>query len=110
MGGALGFRPSGGSITVRAIGLVPRARRLGVGRRLMAAIELEAVRLGVGGINLGASDDAKGFYQRLGYAGRGSMMHKGLPLPGRFQEARLRKLQEAAARRASGGPSAAVPD
>jgi hypothetical protein len=28
----------------------------------------------------------------VGYAGRGSMMHKGLPRPGRSARARLRKL------------------
>ena len=92
VGGALGFRPNGGAITVRAIGVAPHVRRQGLGRRLMAALELEAMKLGAGGINLGASDDARGFYQRLGYAGRGSLMQKGLPLPGRLLEARLRKL------------------
>ena len=95
VGGALAFRPGGSGITMRAIGIQPQHRRHGLGRRLMEAIELEATQLGVGGINLAAVADAKAFYQRLGYAGRGSMMHKGLPLPGRFQEARLRKLRAA---------------
>lgn len=97
VGGALGFRPGGAAITVRAIGLAPRARRQGLGRRLMAAIELEAMKLGARGISLGTSAESKGFYQRLGYAGRGSMMQKGLPLPGRLLEARLRKLAAGAA-------------
>ena len=92
VGGALAFRPGGGGITVRAIGLDPQFRRKGLGRRLMTAIELEAIRLGAGGINLGSNAESKGFYERLGYAGRGTMMHKGLPLPGRFLEARLRKM------------------
>ena len=97
VGGALGFRPNGGAITLRAIGVAPHVRRQGVGRRLMAAIELAAMRLGTGGINLGASPDSRHFYQRLGYAGRGAMMHKGLPRPSRFLEAKLRKMTEAAA-------------
>jgi GNAT superfamily N-acetyltransferase len=90
VGGALAF--GGRGITLRAIGLEPRVRRQGLGHRLMEQIELEAIRRGAGAISLGATDDSKGFYARLGYAGRGTMMHKGLPLPGRFLEARLRKL------------------
>jgi GNAT superfamily N-acetyltransferase len=93
VGGALAF--GGRGITLRAIGLEPRVRRQGLGRRLMERIELEAIRRGAGGISLGANDDSKGFYARLGYAGRGTMMHKGLPLPGRFLEARLRQLADA---------------
>jgi GNAT superfamily N-acetyltransferase len=94
VGGALAF--GGRGLTLRAIGLELGVRRQGLGRRLMERIELEAIRRGAGGISLGASDDSKGFYARLGYAGRGTMMHKGLPLPGRFLEARLRKLAAAA--------------
>ena len=41
----------------------------------------------------GANGAIKGFYARLGYAGRGTMPSKGLPLPGRFLQARLGKLQ-----------------
>lgn len=103
LGGALAFRR--GAVTVRMIGLDARVRGKGLGRRLMETIELEAMRLGAGGINLGASAEAKGFYVRLGYAGRGVMMHKGLPLPGRFLEARLRNLRDSAA--GSGGAGAA---
>jgi hypothetical protein len=58
----------------------------------MERIELGAMRRGAGAINLGAVDESKGFYTRLGYAGRGTMMRKGLPLPGSFLQARLRKL------------------
>jgi GNAT superfamily N-acetyltransferase len=106
VGGALGFRPSGAAVTIRAIGIVPHARRHGLGRRLMASVELGVMKLGARGINLGAVGESRGFYQHLGYAGRGTMMHKGLSLPGRFQEARLRKLVEAAAadQAVSGGP------
>jgi GNAT superfamily N-acetyltransferase len=93
VGGALAVRPNGGAVTVRAIALEPHARRQGLGRRLMQAVELAALRIGARGINLGAEEDARVFYQRLGYAGRGAMMHKGLPLPGRLLEARLRKLE-----------------
>ena len=84
-------------ITLRIIGLEPNARGLGLGRRLMEAVELAAIRIGVSGINLGgASADIKGFYRHMGYGGRGTMMSKALPLPGRFLEARLRRLKRAA--------------
>jgi len=75
------------------IALQRAARGTGLGRRLIEAIELEATRLGAGGIALGgARGGVKGFYAQMGYSGRGSMMSKGLPLPGRLLEARLRKL------------------
>ncbi|HEU5314950.1 MAG TPA: hypothetical protein VFX49_02495 [Chloroflexota bacterium] len=61
----------------------------------MAAIETEAMKVGARGISLGADETAAGFYRRLGYAGRGAMMHRALPLPGPFLAARLRRLQEA---------------
>jgi len=100
VGGALAF--GGGGITLRAIALEPRVRRQGLGRRLMERIELEAMRRRARAISLGANDESKGFYARLGYAGRGTMMQKGLPLSGPFLEARLRKLtSEASATDAS---------
>ena len=99
VGGALAFRKvsqGGSGVTLRIIGLEPSARGHGLGRRLMQALELEAGRLGAPAINLGgASGSIKGFYARLGYAGRGTMLSKGLPLPGRFLEVRLQKLQGA---------------
>ena len=85
VGGALAFkkvRKGGSGITLRIIGLEPNARGLGLGRRLMEAVELAAISIGASGINLGrASADIKGFYSRMGYAGRGTMMSKALPLP-----------------------------
>ena len=97
VGGALAFRKvsqGGSGVTLRMLGLEPSARGQGLGRRLMQMLELQASRLGAPAINLGGAGGAiKGFYTRLGYAGRGSMLSKGLPLPGRFLGARLRKLQ-----------------
>jgi GNAT superfamily N-acetyltransferase len=96
VGGALAFRKvsqDGSGVTLRMLGLEPSARGQGLGRRLVQRLELEASRLGAPAINLGgAGKSIKGFYARLGYAGRGTMLSKGLPLPGRFLEARLRKL------------------
>ena len=43
-------------------------------------------------ISLGALEQAKGFYARMGYRGKSSW-HKELPLPGRVREHRLRKLE-----------------
>jgi GNAT superfamily N-acetyltransferase len=97
VGGALAFRNGGErgpSVTLRILGLEPGARGHGLGRRLMQALELQASSLGAPAITLGgASGDIKGFYVRLGYAGRGTMLSKALPLPGRFLEARLGRLQ-----------------
>ncbi len=84
-GGAFAF----GS-TVRIVGLEPRARGKGLGRRLMEAIEVAAIRLGRSDLYLGAAGEVRSFYARLGYSGRGSRMHKGLPLRGRTLAARLR--------------------
>jgi GNAT superfamily N-acetyltransferase len=66
-------------VTLPVIGLEPGARGRGLGRRLMAAFELGAIRLGAAAISLGAGDDVGGFYRRLGYAGRGPMLRKALP-------------------------------
>ncbi len=60
----------------------------------MEAVGLAAIRIGASGINLGgASVDIKGFYRHLGHDGRGTMMSKALPLPGRFLEAKFRRLK-----------------
>ncbi|MFC9299522.1 GNAT family N-acetyltransferase [Streptomyces sp. NPDC057011] len=64
-GGALGVG-SLGRLAVRA-----SARGLGVGVALVRAIEAEAGRLGLAGVDLGAQTHALGFYERLGYMAYG---------------------------------------
>jgi len=95
VGGALAFgkgRKGGSGATLRMIGLEPSARGLGLGRRLMQMVELEATRLGIVAVNLGGAEgEIKTFYARLGFSDRGSMMSKGLPLAGRFLEARVQR-------------------
>ncbi|HEY3186851.1 MAG TPA: GNAT family N-acetyltransferase [Solirubrobacteraceae bacterium] len=105
VGAALGFR-KGDGVTLRVIGVEPSVRGQGLGRRLMAAFELAAIRLGATAISLGADADVAGFYCRLGYAGRGPMMHRALPLPGRFLEERLRR-PETTAGEPGGSPDVA---
>jgi len=79
VGGALGRR-TGDVVKVDVIALVPEARRLGIGRRLMVAIEAESIRLGAHSIYLGgANTQNRDFYWRLGYQGRRSLMQKSLP-------------------------------
>lgn len=102
VGGALGFRNSGG-VTLRVIAIEPSARGHGLGRRLLQTFEVAAMELGARGIALGASADSKGFYVRLGYHGRSSM-HKELPLPGRILELRLRALNAALGDLDAGSP------
>ncbi len=64
-----------------SIALKPQARGQGLGRRLVETLEEAAARLGCRRINLGGvTEDTRGFYLRLGYHGRGSMMSKGLGL------------------------------
>ena len=80
-------------VTVRAIGLDPELRSMGLGRRLLDAVETLALAGGARSIVLGAVDDARGFYERLGYRGKHAMREKQLPLPGavrtRLTKARL---------------------
>ena len=91
VGGALAFR-TGDAMQVDVIAIKTEARRLGIGRKLMQAIESEAIRLGVQSIFLGgANAENRGFYWRLGFAGRGSLMQKGLPLASRFIAERNRR-------------------
>ncbi len=60
----------------------------------MRKFEDAAMLLGVSAIFLGtAGPDVKGFYQRLGYTGRGTLQQKQLPLPGRAHKARLARLR-----------------
>lgn len=66
VGGALAFRTSARSATLRIIGLREDVRGQGLGRRLVEAVEDAASRLGIETINLGA-DEAIGFYVKLGY-------------------------------------------
>jgi predicted N-acetyltransferase YhbS len=87
VGGVLGFEN-----VLRIIALVPEERGKGLGRRLIQIYEVGAMRRGVQVISLGAVEDAKGFYERMGYHGK-SRMQKELPLPGRVLEFRLRKLE-----------------
>ena len=58
----------------------------------MEAIDSEAIRLGAQAMFLGgANADNRGFYWRLGFAGRKSLMHTGLPLASRFALKRRRR-------------------
>ncbi|MDX3533921.1 GNAT family N-acetyltransferase [Streptomyces sp. MB09-01] len=61
--------PTVGSLGRLAVRKV--ARGLGVGVGLVRAIEAEAVRLGLTGVDLGAQTQALGFYERLGYVAYG---------------------------------------
>ncbi|GAA2759333.1 GNAT family N-acetyltransferase [Actinopolymorpha rutila] len=103
VGGALAFRGGeagpGCDVTLRIIALVPEHRGRGIGRRLVERVEQEATRLGVRGIGLGA-DEAVGFYQHLGYRGKGGM-YKALPLSSNHgdPDSRRRALEELRERR-----------
>lgn len=79
-GGVIAF--GGDTVTVRAIGVDQELRGRGIGRRLLEVVEARALVRGARVIGLGAADEARGFYERLGYRGKHTMREKQLPLPG----------------------------
>lgn len=66
IGGALGFKTSDASATLRVLAVIPSHRRQGVGRALLRAFEGGARRLGLERVSLGAGEEV-GFYVRHGY-------------------------------------------
>ena len=79
VGGALATTEDG-AMKIEVIAMAPDARGKGAGLRLMAALEAEAMRRGIGRVYLGGANDGnRGFYRRLGYSGRRSLMQKSLP-------------------------------
>lgn len=104
VGGALAFRTDpasrAGGVTLRIIGLAPAYRGKGLGRRLLQEVEAAARRLGALEISLGASGPERGFYLRMGYAGR-ARLRKQLPLSSAAQEWRqdLEELRQRRQRR-----------
>jgi GNAT superfamily N-acetyltransferase len=92
VGGALAFRADSG-VKVDVIALTPEARGQGIGRQLMERIEKEAMRFGARQIYLGgANAENRGFYWRLGFAGRRSLMQKSLALESGRHRASCRRL------------------
>jgi GNAT superfamily N-acetyltransferase len=104
-----------------SIALAPQARGQGAGTRLAQMLEEAATRLGLPAINVGGVTNlTRGFYLRLGYQGRGSVMRKGLPLSALWRDpdgwhrdlaelrARRQQRRAAASRRQVGGPGAQV--
>ena len=80
LGGALAFRAKSGDVALRVIGLVPTARGRGLGRQLVEAVEREAMALGCRTVAAGGiTPQTRGFYERLRFRGRHSMMSKDLP-------------------------------
>ena len=69
-------------VSVRALGIDDELRGQGHGRRLMELVEARALVRGARRIVLGADDEARGFYERLGYRGKRTMRAKDLPPPG----------------------------
>lgn len=66
-------------VTVRAIGIDVELRGHGHGRRLLELIEARALVRGSRRIALGAAEQARGFYERMGYRGKHAMRSKELP-------------------------------
>ncbi|HUS61755.1 MAG TPA: GNAT family N-acetyltransferase [Acidimicrobiales bacterium] len=81
-------------VTVRAIGVDLELRGRGIGRRLLEIVEARALARGAHSIVLGAVDEARGFYERLGYRGKRTMREKQLPLPGVVRDRLAARLAE----------------
>jgi predicted N-acetyltransferase YhbS len=90
IGAGLGIRKYG-AVLVALLGVQPEYRNLGIARRFLELIEIEAMRIGAGMISLGAVESAQAFYRRVGYSGKSSY-HKQLPSPSRVLEHRLNRL------------------
>ncbi len=69
-GVVLGHVEGGGLGTVDQLAVAAAVRGMGLGRRLLAALESGARSLGVRQLTLGSVDGAVGFYERSGYRGR----------------------------------------
>lgn len=96
VGGALGFRARSGDVVLRTIGLDPDVRGLGLGRRLLETLVMEAMALGAHSVGAGGVEPAtKGFYERVGFHGRGSTMRRDLPPPGPVRDLHVRRLRAA---------------
>jgi GNAT superfamily N-acetyltransferase len=92
IGGVIAFR-NDRSVIVRAIGVDVAWRERGIGRRLMELVEIEALELGSHAIALGATEDAGGFYDRLGYRGKRTMREKQLPPRGPIVDMRIERMR-----------------
>lgn len=79
--GTARLRPLGRSAAkIERMAVLPRDRRCGVGRALIARIEADARRAGLATLVLHAQAHAVPFYQRLGYATEGApFVEAGIP-------------------------------
>ena len=68
-GVVLGHVEGGGLGTVDQLAVAAALRGMGLGRKLLAALESGAQSLGVRQLTLGSVDGAVGFYERCGYQG-----------------------------------------
>lgn len=62
-----------GSAKIQRVAVLSHARRAGVGRLLMTAVEQEAVRRGFDAVHLSAQTTSIPFYERLGYLAFGDV-------------------------------------
>lgn len=85
----------GTGVVVGPVSVDESVRGSGLARRLMQTFEVQAMALGVRELALGSKLAARGFYEALGYAGKRTMKHKSLPLPGPVRDLRVAKLQAA---------------
>jgi predicted GNAT family N-acyltransferase len=78
--GAARLREADGCAKAERVAVLPEARRLGVGHRLMEALEARAREQGHAALGLSAQLAAVRFYERLGYRGIGERyLEAGIP-------------------------------
>jgi len=102
-GGVIAFGDE--HLTVLAIGVDGEIRGMGIGRRLLEIIEARALVRGARSISLGAAEDARGFYGRMGYRGKRTMREKQLPLPGVVRDRLIARARTELSRLESGVPA-----
>ena len=75
---------------VSAVYIHPKANGSGIGKKLLAELEKRAVENGLGRLSLCSTTNAKGFYEKCGYAGSETGCHE-LPNGVKLECIRMRK-------------------
>lgn len=82
--GCVMTRPVDGDLYFGRLAVVPAARRRGIARRLVDAVEAEAARLGLAGVRMSARialTENQRFFSALGYVETGREAHPGFDHP-----------------------------
>lgn len=82
--GCVMIKPVDGDLYFGRLAVIPAARRRGIARRLVEAVEAEAVRRGLAGVRMAARaalTENQRFFSALGYVEAGREAHPGFDYP-----------------------------